>query len=123
MKWLAAASVVITLLLSAIASSRFAVRAFSFIRDIPGQDRTGHFVVMGLLCLCVNLGFADARIAGRRLGTPIVTLLVFLGVTLEEYTQALIPRRSFDPLDLLAGYAGIAIAAVAVARPWRSSKG
>ena len=39
-----------------------------FVYALPGQDTTGHFVLMGLLSFLVVTGFGDARFRGHRLG-------------------------------------------------------
>ncbi len=80
-----------------------------------GRDTTGHFVLMGALCLLVNLGFARAD----RHGTPVAVLRctawILLAVTLEEAVQTFIPIRSFSWLDLFSSYAGIGLGGLAAA--------
>jgi len=97
-------------ILSWLVNSTHRYEVFGFMGDIPGKDRTGHFVVFFFFCLAINLGFADLRVNGRRLGMRLLTLLVILGATLDEYSQNLLPWRSADPIDLIAGYGGIALA-------------
>lgn len=76
---------------------------------------------MGIFAGLLNLSLSCRRVklAGRKflLGSLIVVALV----TLEEFTQRLIPYRSFDGFDLLADYLGVIVfGRVAL---WPSSKG
>ncbi len=112
--------VLVALTLYLLVNSSYRFQFFSFMADIPGQDRTGHFFIFCLLCATVNLGFAKLRVKGRPLGMRLLTLLVILVATLEEYSQSMIPWRTADLMDLLAGYAGIAMAVLLVA-PFMSS--
>ncbi len=80
---------------------------FSIIRSVPGADKLGHFLLMGLLSFLLNvsLGCRSIRIAGKLflLGSVIVIALV----TLEEFSQLFIRYRTFDLIDLAADYTGI----------------
>lgn len=77
------------------------------LKDFPGGDKVGHFVLMGSMALLLNIAWRQRRITlfGQQwlLGS---TLLVIV-VTLEELSQIWLPMRSFDWLDLLADYLGI----------------
>lgn len=83
---------------------------------LPGVDVLGHFVLIGLLALFVNLalGGRSIRLLGCRclLGSAVVGPLVFL----EELSQMFIPVRSFSLLDLAADGLGIACAGFFVGR-------
>jgi hypothetical protein len=80
---------------------------FGVLNRIPNGDKVGHFCLMGILSLFVNLSFLARRvsIAGWKvlLGSMIVTLLV----TAEELSQAFFPHRTMDLFDWLADMAGI----------------
>lgn len=80
---------------------------FGFIRAIPGGDKLGHFILMGLFAFLLNISLScrSIGIAGRPslLGSVIVITLI----TLEELSQSLIPYRSFDLSDLTADYLGV----------------
>ena len=80
---------------------------FAFLRHIPGGDKTGHFVLMGLLSLLVNLSLGAKRVSVA--GLPLLkgSLIVAVGVTLEELSQLLLAYRSFDLPDLAMDYLGI----------------
>ena len=98
--------------LSALASLGYGPTLFGFVKDIPGEDRTGHFAVFGLLSLTANLGFSTAQIRGRALGVIGCTLLVLLATTAEETLQLTLPSRAFDLKDLAFSYAGVLTSAV-----------
>ena len=92
---------------------------------VPGGDAGLHVTVMGALTLWFVLGFADARVAGRRLGLLGITLLVTLFATAEELHQLLQPWRRFSFRDLFFSYLGIALVTASVwiiSRSTRSSR-
>lgn len=80
---------------------------FNGIRRIPGGDKLGHFLLMGLLSFLLNasLSCRTTRLFGARvlLGSAIACA----AVTLEELSQIFVRYRTFDPVDLLFDYAGI----------------
>ena len=80
---------------------------FAFLRYIPGGDKTGHFVLMGMLSLLVNLSLGAKRVSVA--GLPLLkgSLIVVAGVTLEELSQLLLKHRSFDLPDLAMDFLGI----------------
>ena len=86
------------------------IRQFS--RYVPGGDAGLHVTVMGVLTLVFSIGFADSRIAGRRLGLAGIVLLVVLFATGEELHQLIQPYRRFELRDLLFSYLGIGGAAL-----------
>jgi hypothetical protein len=79
---------------------------FAFIRAIPGGDKLGHFILMGLFAFLVNicLSCRTIRIAGRQV--LVGSIIVITVITIEELSQSLIPYRSFDLFDLMADYLG-----------------
>ena len=76
---------------------------FALLQPIPQRDKIGHVLLMG------GLGFFVGGAAGR-LGPGwawgSLVVLAFL-VSLEEFTQIWLPRRSFDPLDLVCSLVGV----------------
>jgi polysaccharide biosynthesis protein VpsQ len=80
---------------------------FSFVQQLPGADKAGHFVLIGGVAFFLNtsLGAREISAFGRKflLGSMIVAAVF----TLEEITQMRIPWRTFDYGDLAADYAGI----------------
>jgi putative effector of murein hydrolase len=99
-----------------IANSEYGSKIFSFIRYIPGEDRTGHFVVFATICFVVNLWFEFKYI--KVFDKPIlvgsvVTLLVAM---IEEFSQIFIETRTFDLYDLLADILAIAFISIIIKR-------
>lgn len=88
---------------------------FPFVHLIPGKDVTCHFIVMGAMALLVNLGFSSSRLFGYRFGMLGCTVLVLLAVTLEEFSQHFLSRRTFSVTDLSANYGGILVFSMAAA--------
>lgn len=88
---------------------RLAPWLLQVVKQVPGRDITGHFVLFGALSLLVNLAFARSRFRGRELGVPSCTGLLLLAVSAEEASQKLIPRRDFSMTDLGASVIGVLI--------------
>jgi VanZ family protein len=107
MKAIAAAAVALFFALSALATSPLGSSWFAFVNRVPGGDKTGHFLAVGLVAFVVVLGFAPIRFRGRRVGAGCWLVLIAVVVTLEEYSQQLFPNRRFSLLDLVYSYAGL----------------
>ncbi len=67
---------------------------------LSGVDKLGHFVLYGLLALFASAYFGKTK--------RVVAVLAVLA-TIEEASQAWFPARTFDPWDLVATLAGIAL--------------
>lgn len=80
---------------------------FLLVSKIPYFDTLGHFVLLGTLSLFVNLGFTSNRVRLLRLPLLKSCLILAAIITLEEFSQIFLARRSFDLLDLSANYLGI----------------
>ncbi len=80
---------------------------FSWWRSIPGADKIGHFLLMGGFAFTLNLalGLRQFTFAQRRWlwGSAIVAVIV----SLEELSQAWVPSRTFDLVDLTFDFLGI----------------
>ncbi len=87
----------------------YGMNFFSFIRYIPFGDKVGHFCLMGMFSLVVNLAFKARTIQLWKLSYLLGSLLVLVIVTLEEFSQIFVHGRSFDAGDLVADAAGIII--------------
>ena len=89
---------------------------FGWVNKIPAGDKLGHLILMGTLCLLVNLALScrSARLGGWSL--PLGTLVISTLVLLEEFSQIFIPTRSFDLVDLAADALGISLATLAALR-------
>lgn len=74
---------------------------------IPYGDKTMHFLMMALFSFLLNgaLKYRKINLMGKQclLGSCLVAVLI----TLEECSQAFIPARNFEIMDLVCNYAGI----------------
>jgi hypothetical protein len=95
-----------------IASFGYGERAFAFLRYVPGRDLTGHFLIFGTLSVVINLALqrasAEATLARQIRGSCILAVVV----SLEEFSQAILPTRTFSLLDLGGSLAGILVGAI-----------
>ena len=84
-----------------------------FVDKIPYADKFGHlalFATLGFLC---NVAFPRIRIRFLPRFITGITFILFLLISLEELTQALIPARTCDLADWLADLAGLALGQLA----------
>ena len=80
--------------------------------DFPHGDKVAHVILLGLLTLPATLGMLRI-LSGEPRGVVLRTAAVIaVLITLEEASQAFLPKRSLDPYDLAASYVGIAGAAL-----------
>ena len=87
---------------------------FSFLKYIPGGDKTGHVVLLCLMSTVLTwlLSFRYFKIWKIRLYYGIITVFVF--ITFEEFLQLVSPYRNFDLIDLGCNYIGIALAGIII---------
>lgn len=82
---------------------------FRFIRKLPFGDKLGHFFLMGIFSLMVNLAMSAKTVGVWKLNYLLGSLIVMTIVAAEEISQIFILGRTFDAGDLLADAAGIFI--------------
>ena len=80
---------------------------FSIIRSVPGGDKYGHFLLMGVLSFLLNTSLRCREVDVCTRHVLLGSAIVSLAVTLEEVSQIFIQHRSFDLADLLFDYLGI----------------
>lgn len=80
---------------------------FMFANKVPWGDKISHIFFYGLLALLLNLSTKCKCISVRDYSLYLGSILVFLFVTLEEFSQYLIPARTFDLKDYVASLFGI----------------
>ncbi len=107
MKTLTALFIIILILIVIAANLGLAPILFGFLRRIPYGDKLGHFVLMGILSLLVNLSMRASRVQIGSVAVLKGSLIVAVIVTLEEFSQIFIRSRGFSLLDLAFDYAGI----------------
>ena len=81
--------------------------SFKFIYDIPGADKTGHFLLMGALSFAFVAGFRGSRIRGRMLSAAACVVLLLALITIEETAQIFMEARRFSLVDLVASFSGV----------------
>ncbi len=80
---------------------------YSFIRIIPGGDKTGHFVLFGLMSFFLNSALDGKLINFHLLKMMKGSFILIVIITIEELSQYFIPTRTFSLLDLGASYLGV----------------
>jgi VanZ family protein len=78
-----------------------------WIHSIPYGDKLGHFILVGMLALVINLSWNAARFRWGWGSILKGSLMVFILITLEELSQLFISYRHFDFGDLASNYLGI----------------
>ena len=106
-KWLTALYVLMLAVIVLLADRKDYQFLFRFIRGTPYGDKAGHFILMGLFSLVLNLALSCQTIKLWKLNLLVGSLIVALVVSLEEFSQVFVRYRSFDLVDLLFDYAGI----------------
>lgn len=101
----------------------YAPELTTYVNQIPGRDKTGHFVLMGVFALLVTSSIPDRRLHLGSFAVPTGVLLVLVAATLEELSQLWLEHRRFSYTDLVSSYAGILVfsAAAFAARQSRSA--
>jgi len=80
---------------------------FSFVQQLPGADKAGHFVLIGGVAFFLNTSLGGREISAFGCRFLLGSVIVVAVFTIEEITQMRIPWRTFDYGDLAADYAGI----------------
>ena len=107
LKWLTGIYALILVLIVFLADRKSSQFLFRPIRNMPYGDKAGHFLLMGLFSLILNLALSCKKVKIWKLNLLVGSLIVALVVTLEEFSQIFIRYRSFDLTDLFFDYAGI----------------
>ena len=107
LKWLAALYVLFLVIIVFLVDQKQYQFLFRFVRETPYGDKVGHFVLMGLFSLLINLALSCKKIKVGRLFLLAGSLIVAFVVTLEEFSQIFVRYRTFDLTDLLSDYIGI----------------
>lgn len=78
-------------------------------QTVPGADKSGHFVIMGLLAAVLVWALSGTSWRGYRLTSAVCLTATLLLVSLEEASQLAIPGRTFSWLDLAYSWAGVLV--------------
>ena len=85
-------------------------RRFKFLEQtVPGADKAGHFVIMGLLAAVLVWALSGTTWRGYRLTSAVCLAATLLLVSLEEASQLAIRGRTFSWLDLAYSWAGVLV--------------
>ena len=106
-KWALFGFVVFLFTLIWLADSGRGQWLFNLVRLVPGGDKTGHFVLFGMLSLLLNVVWRGSI---GRCGEFTVLKGSFIAAVFavaEEVSQMFFATRTFDLLDLSAGLVGI----------------
>lgn len=107
LKWLACVYVLMLVLIVFLADRKGSQFLFKFIRNAPYGDKAGHFILIGLFSLILNLALSCKTVKLWKHHLLMGSLIIALVVTLEEFSQLFVRYRSFDLTDLFFDYAGI----------------
>jgi VanZ family protein len=92
------------------------------IYNFPNGDKVGHFILFGLLNFFIIRAFFISFPSQPRIWVTLsIGLILALLIAVEEWSQQFFSSRTFDLLDLLASYAGVATFSF-LAIYWRSQK-
>ena len=97
------------LIVVALANVGLVYEVFPFINFVPGQDKTGHFILMGIMAFLANLSLCGRWVECYRVRLYLGSLIVLICVVAEESSQLLMAARGFDLGDLAADLLGIII--------------
>lgn len=78
-----------------------------FVGNIPYGDKLGHFLLMGIFSLLLNLVLNAKTIKFWKIEFLLGSLIVFVVVTIEEISQIFVVGRTFDWSDLVFDFLGI----------------
>ena len=107
MKLLTITFVLLLLIIVLIANLGLGSMFFPFMYEVPGADKVGHFLLIGILSFLVNyvLRARSFTIFSRSVLQGSIIILIF--VTIEEFSQIFLSSRAFSIMDLLFDYLGI----------------
>ena len=105
MKAAAFIAIILSVVVSVVASSGAGAQLFQFVQLLPGRDLTGHFVLYGFLGFTVAGWLGHTPKTARDTGWT--AALMALLIIAEEGSQTLFAARTFSLSDLLASLAGL----------------
>lgn len=95
---------------------------FRLMSGVPMGDKIGHLCLVGTLAFLLNLSLKARTIKLGNFKLLLGSVLVFIFITIEEFTQIAIANRTFDLLDLMCNYIGIALATFAILQIFKHPK-
>lgn len=107
MKWITILFALFIILIIVLAD-RGQLGVLNLINQIPYGDKTGHFILYGILTLLIDLTlFLALPNRPRRWVAVLSGLTLVLLIGLEEFSQKYFASRTFSLRDLAASYLGV----------------
>lgn len=82
----------------------------TFALSLPYGDKIGHFCIFATLTLIINFAFKLRRVSVFKRTFYLGSVVVLIFALLEELSQLMFPKRSFDLVDILADILAILFA-------------
>ena len=102
-----------------LANNKGTTHLLQFSGGIPYFDKIAHFFLMGLFSFLLNIALGLKSVRLIWFNVLLGSLVVFVVVTIEEFSQIYVSGRAFDLGDLAADYVGISIFSVLAGRYFR----
>ena len=99
--------IILLIVLITIANTGNGQFLLTILNTIPHGDKWLHLFLMGTLTAALNLSFNFRKTDIGKKSILTGTLIMACLITLEEFSQAFIPYRNFEILDLVCNYAGV----------------
>lgn len=109
MRWLAVIYSLIIIFIIIVADSGQYRFIFQLVHQVPFGDKFGHFILIGLLALVINLALQGRKIQVFNYSLLQGSVIIAILVMLEELSQFFIKNRTFDLGDLLFDFIGIVV--------------
>lgn len=91
------------------ANSGLGSSIFSFVKYIPGQDKTAHFILFGVITIIIIIATNYRTVKVYKYNIYWGAILVWFVASFEEVSQVWVDNRSFDFIDLLVDSLGIIV--------------
>ena len=89
---------------------------FTIIGKVPYGDKIAHMGLVGMLAFLLNLLLSSKTFSFKGFNILVASFGVFCFMTVEEFSQIWIDKRTFDLVDLTFNYIGIGIASWLIIR-------
>jgi VanZ family protein len=110
MKYIAALFFVFVIAVVVLADHGSLPHSIRALYDFPNGDKVGHFFLFGFLTFFVARAFLSSFPSQPRIWVTLsIGLILALVIAAEEWSQQYFSTRTFDLLDLLASYVGVAV--------------
>lgn len=94
---------------------------FRLVKSIPYGDKVGHTLLLGTLTFLVNWAMQARTFIFQKFQILTGSCIIFLVITIEEFSQNWLDNRSFDLVDLGGNYLGIFLGSCLIYRLFKKS--